>query len=233
MQRQITISDITCYGALYCVAGWDNQSGQMVRPEPSTTNPMAEASRFWPEQYVGAGKVFALGNIAVINGANPQPPADFPHAREDCILAANSTIQTVGQVGFDQLATHLGGSVRSTLIDAFNNGLVRALNGKCHIPASVNAPSLSAIEVDTAAIEFYVDTYDPAKPKLRARLVDSGVLYDLSVPAAAARLTWKSQGLEFLQAELSQAARVQVRVGLCRAFGGKCYAQINGIIPVQ
>lgn len=96
----------------------------------------------------------------------------------------------------------------------------------------MNVRSLSAIELNTADIDLYVDPYDAAKPKLRARIRDAGVLYDLSVPAAAQRAIWKNHGVAAAMADVKTAARTQVRIGLCRAFGGKCYAQINGFIAV-
>jgi hypothetical protein len=43
---EIIVTDVTRYGSLYCIAGWDFRNSVMIRPEPSTANAVAEASRF-------------------------------------------------------------------------------------------------------------------------------------------------------------------------------------------
>ena len=78
--HELIITDVTNYGAtLFCVAGWDRLSNQMIRPEPPNSNANWAASRFWDAGYVGAGKVFAVGNIVKLS-ASP-PPENFPFCR--------------------------------------------------------------------------------------------------------------------------------------------------------
>jgi hypothetical protein len=86
--------------------------------------------------------------------------------------------------------------------------------------------------VSPGQIDFFEDTYQGNKPKLRADLTIAAVDYDLSVPADAARTRWKAAGLAGLQADLEASRRVHLRVGLSRPFPAmpnQCYAQINWI----
>lgn len=173
-----------------------------------------------------------MGNIVRINPAVPQPEAEFPHATEDCILSPNSTAEVIGTVDHADLAASVEGSVQPSLQAAFGHLLIRSPYGKCHVASGAMTRSLSAINVNTANVTFYVDSYDPEKPKLRARVADGGLLYDVTVPASTQRKIWKEDGLEAVLNEIRCTDRAQLRVGLCRAFGGKCYAQVNGIIAI-
>ncbi len=58
---EIIVTDVTCYGSLFCVAGWDRLIGRMIRPEPPGANAADEASRFWNSGYGGAGKNVCRG----------------------------------------------------------------------------------------------------------------------------------------------------------------------------
>ncbi len=86
----LIITDVTCYGDLFCVAGWDMNNGGMIRPEPPTANAVAEASRFWSAQHAGPGKFFAVGNRVQFDAAMPPANFPFPHATEDRVA---STLQ--------------------------------------------------------------------------------------------------------------------------------------------
>lgn len=83
---EIIVTDVTCYGSLYCVAGWDRLTGQMIRPEPPGANAADEASRFWNAGYAGPGKTFAVGNVVTLIATDALPDFLFPHATEDRIV---------------------------------------------------------------------------------------------------------------------------------------------------
>jgi len=89
LSYEIVVTDVTCYGNLYCVAGWDPGRGHMVRPEPPGAN-AAEASKFWDEERAGVGRIFSAGNVVRFAAMPPPSNFPFPHATEDRILVKES-----------------------------------------------------------------------------------------------------------------------------------------------
>ncbi|MER8404220.1 hypothetical protein [Mesorhizobium sp. M0185] len=229
---EIIVTDVTRYGTLYCVAGWDRIRGGMIRPEPSGAIAANEPSRFWDGQHAGPNRTFAVGNIVRFDANAPAANFQFPHATEDRILVAGQPIMLVGQQTVAQTAQAVAGGISPTLEAAFNNGLIRAASNKAHVPIGYNGRSLGAIEIAPNQIQFYVQSFDPAKPQLRSRITVGNNLYDLSVPADAAKSRWQGQGLAGLQADAQASMRIHVRVGLSRPFAAmpnSCYSQVNGL----
>jgi hypothetical protein len=83
---QIVVTDVTCYGSLYCVAGWDLHADCMIRPEPPRANMASEASKFWDGRFAGPGQFFSVGNVVRFDAAPPPANFLFPHATEDRIV---------------------------------------------------------------------------------------------------------------------------------------------------
>ncbi|MCX5512851.1 hypothetical protein C3941_02845 [Kaistia algarum] len=228
----LCITDVTCYGALYCVAGWDIDDGGMVRPEPPGADPAHEPSRFWDAQYAGPGKIFAVGNIVRFDASGPPNSFPFPHATEDRIVKAGSQLQIVKSLSAAQLVEAAADSVSESLQDVFEGHLVRAHSGKAYVPANIKTNSLGAIEIDPGRITFHEDVTGAGKRRLRAVVDQDGVGYDLSVPADLARTRFLTAGLDALQADANSCDSIHVRVGLCRPFPDipdACYAQVNGL----
>lgn len=227
----LVITDVTRYGDLFCVAGWDLDNGGMIRPEPPTANAAAEASRFWTEQYAGPNKFFALGNRVRFNAALPPANFPFPHATEDRIVApGNSAV--LGQMTVAQIAQSVAPGVSLSLDNAFGGELHRAHSGKAHVIAGTQTVSLDAIEVDPSEISFYEDNPAPGKRRLRALIDQDGIEFDFSVPADAARIRFLAGGVAALEADAQASQTIHVRLGLCRPFAAipnSCYAQVNGL----
>jgi hypothetical protein len=76
---RLLITDLTEYGELRCVAGWDLDRNKMIRPEPY-------AGGFWHQSYCGAGRVFTPGNIVTFDANLPEPKTDLPHLNEDRVV---------------------------------------------------------------------------------------------------------------------------------------------------
>jgi hypothetical protein len=227
---ELVITDVTCYGSLYCVAGWDRQAGRMIRPEPPGANIASEPSKFWGGQLAGPGRFFAVGNVVRFEAAAPPGNFPFPHATEDRIVDLARPMHVVGAFDLPQTIAAVVAGVSPTLVAAFNGALVRAGSGKAYVPAGHNGPSLGGVDIAAGQIAFFEDAYQGGNPKLRARLTSGGVVYDLSVPADAARTRWKTAGLAALQADQQAAGRIHARVGLSRPFPAMPnHAQINGI----
>lgn len=229
---EIIVTDVTCYGNLYCVAGWDCRAAAMVRPEPSGANPAVESSRFWDGRFAGPGKLFSVGNVVQFDAAAPPANFPFPHATEDKILMAGTPTAILHQLQLPQVVQAVAGGVSPSLSAAFDGALVRAASEKAYVPSGHVGRSLGAVEVAPGRITLYEDTFNPAKPKLRALINERNARYDLSITADAARSRWKTGGLAALQADLQASGRVHLRLGLSRPFPAmpnQCYAQVNGL----
>ena len=232
VRYEIIVTDVTCYGPLFCVAGWDRHAGGMIRPEPPGANPAYEATRFWTAQFAGPGTNFSVGNIVSFEAALPPANFPFPHATEDRVVVANQPIVVIGQLALADVVVAVAAGVSPGLPAAFDGGLVRAPSTKAYVPIGHPGRSLGALLVDSDQIDFYIDDYVEARPKLRAVITSGDISYDLSVTAAATRARWQLAGLAGLRADLHASHHVHVRLGLSRPFAARpneCYAQVNGV----
>lgn len=202
----------------------------MVRPEPPNAVAANDVTRFWGLNWVGAGKVFAVGNIVRVT-ANA-PPANFlhPHAYEDRVVVGGSTLQVIGNLNTEALVEAVKGGTSSTVREAYEDNLIRNQNGKSHIDPETQCPSLGAVNRKPRHIELFQHTYNN-KTKLRARLSSGGVQYDLPITATKAQSYVRRNGLASLQELMNEHEDVHVRLGLARPFqGNPCWAQINGLL---
>jgi len=228
----LIITDVTRYGTLFCVAGWDLDNGGMIRPEPQTANALAEASRFWSEQSAGPGKFFAVGNIVRFDAIAAPANFPYPHATEDRLYTGGNNAAVLGQMAHVQIAQTVAAGVSSTMDEVFGGQLHRAQSGKAHVLAGAQTCSLDAIEIAPGAVSFYEDNPSPGKRQLRALIDQDGVEYDLSVPADAAKSRLLAGGIAALEADAQASQSIHVRLGLCRPFAAmpnSCYAQVNGL----
>jgi len=230
---EVIVTDVTCYGSLYCVAGWDRLTGQMIRPEPPGANAADEASRFWNSGHAGPGKTFAVGNVVSLIATDALPNFLFPHATEDRIVDMGTPMKVLQTLDAQCMAAAVAAGVSGSLNLAFDGALVRAASRKAYVPTGNIGPSLGAIEIPSADIIFFEHRWGDEKPKLRARVTSAGQIFDLSVPAEAARARWRSAGLAGLRADVQASNRVHIRVGLSRPMPSKpkeCYSQVNGVV---
>jgi hypothetical protein len=229
---EIIVTDVTCYGSLYCVAGWDRLSNRMIRPEPPGANSRNEASRFWNPNYAGPGKTFAVGNVVRFDANDALPDFLFPHATEDRIVDMGTPMQVLETLNPTAMVQAVAAGTAASLPQAFDNALVR-VNSKAYVPTNNRGRSLGAIEVPPSDIIFFEHEWGDEPPKLRARVKSAGQVYDLSVPAEAARTRWRSAGLAALKADVKASTRIHIRAGLSRPMQSKpneCYTQLNGVI---
>ncbi|MBY3053349.1 dual OB domain-containing protein [Rhizobium laguerreae] len=227
----IIITDLTRYGTLYCVAGWDVERERMIRPEPPGANAAAEASRFWDTNFAGDGQVFAVGNKVQLTASTPPAHFPFPHATEDRIVAAGSNITVLEHLNTSQIIHQVGESVSTSPSDAFGGHLIRSQNGKAYVPAGAACPSLGAIEIEPDAIRFYSETTGNGRLRLRAVVQHQGHGYDFSVPADAAYRRFTQGQMAALEADANASDSIHIRLGLSRPFAAvPCYAQINGLL---
>lgn len=229
---KVIVTDVTCYGTLYCVAGWDPENEIMVRPEPPGASAAVEASRFWDGQFVGPEKIFHPGNFVSFEAGPPHGDFPLPHSTEDRVVDLSKPVKLLDRFNTPQLVKQVAGSISPNLNAAFNNALVQTPAGKAYVPIGHNGRSLGAVELAPTQISFHENRFDPNRPKLRAHIDIAGVVYDLSVPADTARTRWKADGIDALKSDVESSKLVHARVGLSRPFPAQpneCYSQVNGI----
>jgi hypothetical protein len=230
---KVLITDVTCYGNKFCVAGWDINRGKMIRPEPSDVNPAYEASRFWDGDLAGPGRAFSVGNMVKFEADRPPENFPFPHATEDRIVMGGSAILIADAIAAEDIPKVVAAGVSKSLYAAFDKGLTKPIGGKASVPREYKGRSLGAIEIQPRNISFYTDAYFDKPPKLKARIDDGGVQYHVGVTAEALRTLWKRGGLDALSAYAQGGSRLHIRIGLSRPFHARpdeCFPQVNGII---
>ncbi|WP_315739193.1 MULTISPECIES: dual OB domain-containing protein [unclassified Bradyrhizobium] len=230
--HNLIVTDVTRYGTLFCVAGWDLQEGRMVRPEPPTMNPAVEASRFWGDQNAGPGKFFDIGNVVRFETAPAPANSPYPHATEDRIFVDGKETAVLKKITPAEIASSVAPGMSPSIDRAFSGALQRAYSGKAYVRAGERTVSLDAVQIQPNAISFYEDSSN-GKRKLRAEIVQDGIEYDLSVPADAAAAQFLAGGVEALAAAAQASTIIHVRLGLSRPFAqmpDSCYAQVNGLL---
>jgi hypothetical protein len=223
MKFRIVVTDVTIYGSLRCVAGWDVDRKAMVRPEPSPRG-------FWQAITCGVNTTFHPGHLVEFQGK--KPTTEPPHVREDVVV--------LGQ------PHRLGALTRQQFKDALRQSLVaspQAVFGPClefsgqkaHVLPGSDCGSLACMELPCVKFRLHVNRYK--KPKLQAMFSLFGKQLDLSVAAKDFKKTFENDGLQATESLIAGARGLHLRLGLARPFapgGGKplCYLQINGIHPI-
>ncbi len=219
MAYEIIVTEVTLYGRLRCVAGYDRTSGEMVRPEPGP-------GEFWPAYVCGENTTFHPGHIVRFRGHKPETP--FPHRTEDVVVDGKPfRAGVLPTVGFHDA---LRQAAQLTPRKVYGNHLI--FDGqKAFVPAGAPCGSLAAQAVDATSLRLIDDEYHDHH-KLRARLIVEGHALELPVAAKDLKQAFLKDGVEAARALLPDAGAVQVRLGLARPFDEKpdrCYLQINGL----
>jgi hypothetical protein len=224
MNYRIVVTDVTDYGLLHCIAGWDLQRQCMIRPEPAPAG-------FWHGNFVGPNHVFGPGHIVEFEGA-PVPDQSYPHATEDVVVKI-PTLNRVGVVNAAQLPNVLPGSVAANLADIFE-GAMRISGTSAHVASGVQCRSLGAINVNRDAIVFSEGNRD-GKRKLRVKYQTGNVTLNVGVTATDVRSVFMNEGLAAVAAKYPQDRQLHLRIGLSRPFQARpneCYVQVNGIYSI-
>jgi hypothetical protein len=230
--HKLLITDITAFGDLYCVAGWDQERQSMIRPEPPDTNANSLATRFWNNNYVGPDKVFWVGHVVQFEATTAPKTFPYPHATEDVIVRPSTMIQQLERLTLEQTAAYAAGSVSETIEQAYDGGLAKTNSGLAFVPRGYKGRSLGALQTDHTSFEFWEKTYPGKAPKLRVLTELNGQQYDLPVTDFAAHTIWRGQGLVALQERADAASGSHTRLGLSRPFAAQpdaCFVQVNGL----
>lgn len=216
----LLVTDVTDYGSLRCVAGWDVHRHKMIRPEPYPGG-------FWGADRINT-KEFCRGAIVEFDAVEPRPPTSYPHLTEDRVVTG--AITAASKLQKKDLWELLDASKSTNLDDLFSNNLIYdGLKG--FVPKDSACSSLGGIEIgsDCASVEDYVNY--GGKKRLRLRFEHNGRMLAPNLTSSRSHEIYQQGGLSELNNRLKKADRVHLRIGLARAFGAqpnKCYLQING-----
>jgi Protein of unknown function, DUF488 len=141
-EYRLLVTEITNFGDLRCVAGWDLDRSQMIRPEPFPRG-------FWSSDKTAPGGPFKPGGTANFVAKKPSPSTEYPHLTEDRVVAGEITI---GAPLEREAANELLQSVAfSSLDDLFEDNLV--VDGeKAYVPVGSECRSLGGLVVPTKGV---------------------------------------------------------------------------------
>ena len=219
MAYRIVVTEVTLYGRLRCVAGYELDRGVMIRPEP-------EAAGFWEAKVCGPNTIFHPGHVVEFRGERPQTA--LPHNAEDIVVSGNPRrIAALSADGFRQALERAAAFSPETV---FGDHL-KFDRDKAYVPAGAACGSLACQIIDAASFKLFEHAYKDDH-KLRAELKIGGHILHLSVAAKALKQAFEKEGLAAAQNLTPKTGRAQVRLGLARPFKDhpdQCYLQINGL----
>ena len=141
---RLLITDLTDYGTLRCVAGWDIDRQKMVRPEP-------HSGGFWEQTMCGPGKPFFPSNIVVLEASPPVPKTDLPHLNEDMVVKGSVKLeQTLSRDKFIDALRQVSAVGRATAFGA----PVEIANDKAFVRTGTNHPSLRGLMIRGDEVSF-------------------------------------------------------------------------------
>ena len=222
MAFEIVVTEVTLYGKLRCVAGYDRSARTMVRPEP-------EAAGFWPAITCGPGTVFHPGHIVRFRGARPD--TDTPHRTEDMVVQGKPF--RAGVLSAEAFKAVLRESAILTPAAVYGDHLV-ADGLRAFVPAGAACGSLACASVAAETLRFSDDVYE-GQHRLRAAILLDGVSLQLPVAAKDLKQAFLREGVDAVRALVPRVGELQLRLGLARPFAqvpDKCYLQVNGILAL-
>lgn len=222
---RILITDLTEFGSLRCVAGWDLERNTMIRPEPAP-------AAFWQATRTGADQPFNPGHIVEFDADRPNPPTALPHANEDRVVSGG--IQLVQRLGIEAFQETLGEIGSEGSEEVFGDP-VEFANNKAYVSAGVDHASLVGLNIDRDDLAFTEDVFDGER-KLRALLTLQNRVVNLSVAAMDLKVQYRASGVDEVSAMFDEVDRLHLRLGLARPFDGqpdRCYMQVNGVYRLE
>ena len=211
-------------GTHICIAGWDTQQQQLVRPLLPNVH--------WTTLHIGPNK-FQTGSIVTFNPTGAQPTGRYPHITEDVVVENKFKINN--NVGHVQVHQAVAVSLTNNL-DAYFS-FSNPQEAKRYTNDGTQARSLGGIVVDANQLSFYETNWNN-KPKLRCRFTVVGQQpYDFPVTSVDLRDTWRQGGLGALTNLKVGHQQAHLRTGLARGWspaGGPlvCYAQLNNLLLI-
>ena len=213
---KIITSDITYMKDTFCVAGWSPSTSEMKR--------LMISGRHWENSDLKKIGKYASMNVTIIPKEGGR---NYPHKTEDTWISDNFGVNHTFEDP-KHLAKTLKFSVSGTIAQAFKG----KLKEHSHVPFKTECPSLGAVIVPAANIEFF-----KKDSKLRVKVLDNdNQEYDLRVTCKYLRdmmdeMSGKDFN-EFAESISKSYDHAHVRVGLAKPYVYKdsnCYLMCNGI----
>lgn len=221
MDYRLLITDVTVYGDLRCVAGWDLDRSEMIRPEPSP-------GAFWPASKVGPDREYAPGHIVKLAATAPKPPTQYPHLTEDRVVVGDVVVEKkLNASEFTASLKQVGVTKPASLFEK----PVEFANGKPFVPVDTEAPSLRAVNISAKGLKFFEYEFD-GKKQIRCHMTIGSTTANISVTALDLRESYTGSGIAIVKQKFADADQIHVRVGLARTFPAmpnRCYMQVNGV----
>ena len=219
-EYRLLITEITNYGDLRCIAGWDLDRNEMIRPEPHREG-------FWLSTMVSPDGPFEIGKTAKFEANKPNPPTAYPHLTEDRVVVG-AVIAGAQPAGHTKI---LEGAAFNSLDDLFDGDLV--VDGfKGYVPVGSECRSLGGLLVDAKGVEIESYRNFSGKNRLRLRFTTEGVALAPNITSSRAYAHQAAGELDAVNQKISEASKLILRIGLARAFDempNRCYLQINGL----
>lgn len=219
MSFRIVVTEVTLYGKLRCVAGFDLGSRRMIRPEPA-------AGEFWPAIVCGSNTTFHPGHVVGFEG--DQPNTALPHRAEDIVVRGEPRRE--GVLAPDAFRRVLAGAAVLSP-DVVFQGLLRFDGHKAYAPAGADCGSLAGIELRAEDLQLAERRFE-GQVKPEAHLPLGGHLLHLAIAAKDIKQAHQRNGLDAARSILADADRLHMRLGLARPWHehpDQCYLQVNGI----
>lgn len=222
---QMVVTEVTMYGSLRCVAGWDFNNDRMVRPEPGP-------AQFWDAIYCGERSTFHPGHVVTFEANKPETA--LPHQTEDWVVAGQVTnhgacaVETFQKVCKKSIVEGPGPDQAYGQHLRFSGFTPYVLEGTA-------CSSLCGLELRASDLSFFEKMNGRGDIRLRAGFSLSGQRVDLSIAAKDFRQTYRAGGLPAARELIAGARSLHIRLGLARAMddgSGRCYPQVNGIYPI-
>jgi hypothetical protein len=216
MKHNIIISDLTYMKETCCVAGWNPNYNKMMR--------LLINGGHWNEKdlkKIGGYSMIRVNTIPI----EPDRTRDYPHKSEDTWIDENIEIIRTFDSPKD-LAEALRVSIYKNIRTIFSG----KLKENSFVEKGAKCPSLGAIVIPAHYIEFYKDSEN----KLRIKIKDSdGEEYDLRITCRYLRdVLDKEKSLEGLNKELQDNGLAHIRVGLAKPYyqqNNNCFLMCNGV----
>jgi hypothetical protein len=218
---QLLITEVTNFGDLRCVAGWDLDRQKMIRPEPHRAG-------FWAANQIAPAGKFEVGKIVSFVGTKPHPATDYPHLTEDRVVTSGIAGGPVLGTGRKKRVLHE--AAFDSLDEIFDGKLV--VDGqKAYVPVGTQCRSLGGLIVPAkgASIESY-HNYE-GKERLRLRFRDGTTYLAPNMTSTKAYAEHAAGRLDEVNARIAKADHLILRIGLARGFPAvpdRCYLQVMG-----
>lgn len=222
---QLLITDVTNFGDLRCVAGWDLKRDKMIRPEPHPTG-------FWPADKIAPAGKFEVGKTVSFEGTMPNPVTDYPHMTEDRVVTSEVAAGPILKAA--QVKELLREAAFESLDEIFDGNLV--VDGqKAYVPVGAKCKSLGGLIVPAkgATIESYNNFQ--GKQRLRLCFRDGTTHLAPNLTSTKAYVAHAEGRLDEVNSKIAKADNLLLRIGLARGFPAvpnRCYLQVNGLSTI-